>query len=141
MFGWLKRTRRKRKRLPADRLRAAVPEILSAYAALNTKHPSAMIDASWLPVDKEQMVEVFKIAWLRAKTAEARNSIERGWLFLPFFQAGVGGTPIDMRIPTDASPNEIVAAIHRLTPWEDLTVAEFQVRRREIHEFRKANSN
>src|SRR5215475_8497873 len=138
MFGWLKRTRRKR--LPADRLRAAVPEILSAYAALNTKHPNAMMDASWLPVDKEQMVEVFKIAWLRAKTTEARNSIERCWLFLPFFQVGVGGSPIDMRIPTDASPRETISAIDRLTPWEDLAAAEFRIRRREIHEFRKANS-
>src|SRR5262245_36680430 len=139
MFGWLKRTRRKR--MPADRLQAAVPEILSAYAALNTKYPSTMMDASWLPVDKEQMVEVFRIAWLRAKTAEARNSIERGWLFLPFFQVGVGESPIDLRIPSDGSPGEIIAAIDRLTPWEDLTSAELQVRRREIAEFRKANSN
>ena len=139
MFGWLKRTRRKR--LPADRLRAVVPEILSAYAALHTKYPSAVMDASWLPVDKEQMVDVFKIAWLRAKTTEARKSIERGWLFLPFFQVGVGESPIDMRIPNDGSPGEIIAAIDRLTPWEELTAAEFRARRREIEEFRKTNSN
>ena len=71
MFEWLSRNRRKATSI--DRLSEAVPEILSAYGELLTKYPSANMDASWLPVDKKTMVKVFKIAWLGAKTDEARQ--------------------------------------------------------------------
>jgi hypothetical protein len=59
-----------RKAKSVDRLSEAVPQILSTYGELLAKYPTAVMDASWLPVDKKTLVKVFKIAWLGATTDE-----------------------------------------------------------------------
>jgi hypothetical protein len=48
MFGWLNRKGPAQQR--PNPLSDAIPRILSAYGDLLTKHPTAIMDASWLPV-------------------------------------------------------------------------------------------
>ena len=126
--------------MPVDRLSEATPQILSAYAELHTKYPSAIMDALWLPVNKKAMVEVFKIAWLGAKTDEARNHIEVGWALLPCFQEGVGNTPVTPEIPENVPLEETIAALDKYTSWGKLVVAEGEIMQRERDEFKKTNS-
>jgi len=80
IFGWFRQ--RTRERELNKSLSEAVPNILSAYGDLLAKYPAAIMDASWLPVNKKTMVAVFKLAWLGATTDQARNWIEVGWALL-----------------------------------------------------------
>ena len=138
MFGWFKRTTPERR--SGSHLAEAVPQILIAYGDLLAKHPSAIMDTSWLPVDKRTMVQVFKIAWLGAMTDEARNSIEVGWALLPNFQEGVGETPITAALPEDQPVEETIAALEKFNLWGKLVVAEGNIMQRDRDAFKKANS-
>jgi len=138
VFKWL--SRKWRDPLSGNRLSDAVPQILSAYGELLTKYPSAIIDASWLPVDKKTMINVFKIAWLGAKTDEARNWIEVGWALLSNFQEDVGSRPITAELPDNLSLEESIAALDKYTLWAKLALAEGDIMQRGRDEFREANS-
>jgi hypothetical protein len=138
MFGWLKRKRSER--TANDHLVEAVPTILSAYGELLTKHPTAIVDASWLPVSKKMMVEVFKIAWLSTSSSEARNWIEVGWAFLPNFQDGIGDVPITAEIPNDEPAEVTMARLGKYGLWAKLADAEGAIMQRDRDEFKKANS-
>ena len=139
MFGWLKRKRSER--TGNDDLVEAVPTILSAYGELLAKHPSAIVDASWLPVSKKTMIEVFKIAWLNTKSSEARNWIEVGWALLPNFQDGVGDVPIKPETPKNLPLEETIARLDMFVMWGKLVDAEGTIKQRDRDEFKKANSN
>ena len=115
--------------------------ILPAYVALQTAYSDCVIDASWLPVEKKQMVEIFKLSWLRAPTDETRNWIETGWAFLPFFQDGVGNTPISLRIPKNTPVDEYVELSKTRDRWLELVLAESEILARERDCFKKANSS
>jgi hypothetical protein len=139
VFKWL--SRKSRTPISGNRLSEAVPRILSAYGELLTKYPSAIIDASWPPVDKKTMVTVFKMAWLGAKTDEARNRIEVCWALLPNFQEGVGETPITPQLPKDDLPSdESIAALEKFSLWGKLVVAEGNIMQRDRDEFKRAHS-
>jgi hypothetical protein len=138
MFGWLKR--KTSERTGNDDLVEAVPTILSAYGELLTKHPSAIMDASWLPVSKKTMVEVFKIAWLNTKSNEARNWIEVGWALLPNFQDDVGDVPMSPETPKNLPLEEAIARLDRFVMWGKLVDAEGTIMQRDRDEFKKAKS-
>jgi hypothetical protein len=65
-----------------ERLEEHTPSILNEYAKLHTKFPRCVIDISWLPADKQRIVEVLKFAWLTAKDEKTRVRLERYWIFL-----------------------------------------------------------
>jgi hypothetical protein len=137
MFGWFNR---KRPEQTSNRLSEAVPRILSAYGELLTKYPTAIIDASWLPVNKKIMVEAFKIAWLNAKSGEARSWIEVGWALLPNFQKGVGDVPLTPDTPENLPTEETIARLDKYVMWAKLADAEGAIMQRDRDEFKKANS-
>jgi hypothetical protein len=77
-----------------ERLEKQTPQILKEYAKLHAKFPRCVIDISWLPADKQRIVEVIKFAWLTAKDDKTRARLEGDWMFLSQFQYGVGATPV-----------------------------------------------
>jgi hypothetical protein len=77
-----------------ERLEKQTPQILKEYAKLNAKFHRCVIDISWLPADKQRIVEAIKFAWLTAKDDKTRARLERLWMFLSQFQYGVGAMPI-----------------------------------------------
>jgi hypothetical protein len=127
MFGLFNR---KRPEQTSNRPSEAVPGILSAYGELLTQHPSAMMDASWLPVNKKAMVEAFKIAWLNAKSSEARNWLEVGWALLPNFQEGIGNVPVTPETPPDLPLEETTARLDKYIMWAKLADAEGAIMQR-----------
>jgi hypothetical protein len=85
-----------------DRLEKQTPHILKEYAKLHAEFPRCVIDISWLPADKQRIVEVIKFAWLTAKDDKTRARLEGNWMFLSQFQYGVGATPIQVFSRTSA---------------------------------------
>ena len=138
MFGWFRRNGVKRE--TSDRLSHVAPRILAAYGELLTKYPTAIMDASWLPVSKKDMVKVFKAAWLNTNSSEARNWIEVGWALLPNFQEGVGGVPLTPDTPNDLPLEETIARLDKYVTWAKLADAEGAIMQCDRDEFKKANS-
>lgn len=137
MFGWFNRKGPTKQR--SNRLSDAVPDILSAYGDILTKHPTAIMDTSWLPVKKQVMVEVFKVAWLNSKSDEARNWIEVGWALLPNFQEGVGDVPLIPDLPEGLPTKETIARLDKYAMWAKLADAEGAIMQRDRDEFKRAN--
>ena len=79
-----------------ERLEKQTLQILKEYAKLHAKFPRCVIDISWLPADKQRIVEVIKLAWLTAEDDKTRARLERHWMFLSQFQYDVGATPIQV---------------------------------------------
>jgi len=104
MFGWFKSSKPKK---PRDLTVAEIGDILGKYGELIEKHPTAFMDESWLPVPKDEMRRVFKVAWKISPTPEMRNHVEVGWTLLSMFQPGVGPVAVDAAVPSDASPESI----------------------------------
>jgi hypothetical protein len=83
-----------------ERLEKQTPQILKEK--LHAAFPRCVIDISWLPADKQRIVEVIKFAWLTAKDDKTRARLEGDWMFLSQFQYGVGATPIQVFSRTSA---------------------------------------
>jgi hypothetical protein len=79
-----------------ERLEKQTPQILKEYAKLHAKFRRCVIDMSCLPADKQRIVEVIKLAWLKAEDDKTRVRLERHWMFLSQFQYDVGATPIQV---------------------------------------------
>jgi hypothetical protein len=123
MFKWLK-GRQAIASAPAKLTTTDVPKIMQQYGALLEKYPTAYVDETWLPVPKEQMRLVFKAAWKMAPTAQLRNYVEVGWTCLSMFQPGVGKTPVDGAVPSDASPQSLMAQLSRFVEFGKRAQAE-----------------
>ena len=123
---------------PANKL--TIWDVLGAYAKLHETYPSSIMDAAWLPVHKTKMVEVFKTAWVQNKEKSLRDWIETGWAMLPFFQDGVGSTPIDLRLIQNAPPKERAEKLDKQRAWLKLMIAEDEIIKRDIDQFKKENA-
>ena len=53
MFGWLRKN--KPRQVPAEKTGQEITRIVGTYTALLEKHPLDIMDASWLPADKQKM--------------------------------------------------------------------------------------
>jgi hypothetical protein len=133
MFGWLTRKTRR------ETLKRKMPRILHAYTALNATYPEKIMDTSWLPADKQTMIEIFKIAWLQANSSETRNWIETGWTLLGWFQDGVGDIPIDVRTPKDTPLDKYLEISTQKHEWLNVVLAECELRAREKEQFKTAH--
>jgi NDP-sugar pyrophosphorylase family protein len=71
-------------------------QILDAYIKLHTDYSGCVIDTSWLPADKAKMKQVLQRYWLQTTSEQIRKWLEEGWVFLAWFQTGVGSMPIDV---------------------------------------------
>jgi hypothetical protein len=96
------------------------------------------MDASWLPASKQQMIEVFKLAWLQAENESSRNWVEVGWDLLAWFQEGVGETPINIKIPKDTPLMQYAELSKRHDKWLRLVFAEAEPLALERERFKKA---
>lgn len=71
-------------------------QILDAYIKLHTDYSGYVVDTSWLPADEAKMKQVLQQYWLQTTSAQIRKWLEDGWVFLAWFQDGVGPIPIDI---------------------------------------------
>jgi hypothetical protein len=142
MFGWLRKN--KPKQISSERMSEEMTRIMSTYIALLNAHPHHVLDESWLPADKNGMIEVFKILWLGANVQnlkEMREVTEDYWCRLSLFQLGVGGVPISFDISKD---NPTVKEWHerkeRVEKWLKLATAEREKYGSDIEHFAKSAS-
>ena len=102
MFGWLRKN--ESRQVFAEIMSQEMTRIVKTYVALLKAYPHHVMDASWLPADKQKMIEIFKISWLAGDVRdndEMRKAAENWWCLLSHFQPGVGAVPIDVEISAD----------------------------------------
>jgi len=139
MFGWLRKN--KSRQVFAEKMTQEMTRIVSTYVALLKAHPHHVMDSSWLPADKQKMVELFKISWLAGNARnndEMRKAAENWWCLLSHFQPGVGAVPIDVEISKDnPTVREWRERQERVEKWLEIAVAEDEKYEREIEAFRQ----
>ena len=74
MFGWLRKN--KPRQVPAEKTGQEITRIVGTYTALLEKHPLDIMDASWLPADKQKMTYIFRVLWLAA-SADNNDKMRR----------------------------------------------------------------
>lgn len=115
--------------------------MMNTYIALLKAHPHHVLEASWLPADKERMIEIFKILWLAADVQdlnEMREVTEDYWCRLSLFQPGVGGVPISFDISEDnPTVKEWRERKERVEKWLELATAEREKYESEIEHFQQ----
>jgi hypothetical protein len=130
MFGWLRKN--KSKQVPV-KMSQEMMRVLSTYLALLKAHPHRVMDASWLPAEKQKLIEIFKISWLAADRMgndEMRKETEDYWCSLSFFQPGVGALLIDFE-------NTGAMTLERALRLSKIADAERKRYEREIRRFSK----
>jgi hypothetical protein len=139
MFGWLRKN--KPKQVSPEQMSEEMTRIMNTYIALLKAHPRHVLEASWLPADKERMIEIFKILWLAADVQdlnEMREATENYWCQLSLFQPGVGGVPISFDISKDnPTVKEWRERKERVEKWLEFASAEREKHESEIEHFQQ----
>ncbi len=142
MFGWLKKITNKQ--VSRDTFADNITRVVSIYGSILNSYPHHIIDTTWLPASKDNMVHIFKLmitAGERYGDEAKRGTTENYWYMLSRFQAGVGGVPIDFEIskdnPTVAVWRERAARVEK---WLEIASAEAGKYEREIEELRQQAS-
>jgi hypothetical protein len=139
MFRWL--GNKKIREVRAEKMSEEMTRIVNAYVALLKAHPHHVMDASWLPADKQKMIEIFKISWLAGDVPdgdEMRKAAENWWCLLSHFQPGVGAVPIDVEISKDnPTVKEWRERKARVEKWLEIATAEDEKYEREVALFRQ----
>lgn len=142
MFGWLRKTTPKK--LSPNQTSEDVTRIMNTYIALLKAHPHHVLEESWLPVNKNRMIEIFKLLWSGANMQgrkEMREVTEDYWCRLSLFQLGVGGVPISFDIKEDnPSVKEWRERKGRVEKWLELAAAERDNYESDIKRFAKSES-
>ncbi len=120
-----------------ERLEKHTPLILREFEKLHARFHRCVIDTSWLPADKQRMVEILKFAWPRAKDDKARARLEKDWMFLSQFQYGVGETPIQVFSKRSVIPPR---QSKEQKYWLRMVSAERDFLAREWDQFKQAHS-
>ena len=120
-----------------ERLEKHTPPILREFEKLHARFHRCVIDTSWLPADKQRMVEILKFAWTRAKDDMARARLEKDWMFLSQFQYGVGETPIQVFSKRSVIPPR---QSKEQKYWLRMVSAERDFLAREWDQFKQAHS-
>ena len=108
VFNWF---RKKPAPTTAERLTKAIPKVMGIYGALMERHPLAILDTAKLPLPKDEMKLLLKMAWFLNDDPRMRDAVESGYEHLCQFQDGVGVTPINSTLPADPDPEKIIAAL------------------------------
>jgi hypothetical protein len=127
--------------LRKDNRRQALAEetmrILNTYSELLVAYPHHFLDASWLPADKQKIIEIFKVLLSSGPPDESQKKLENWWCLLSRFQPGVGAMPITYEILKDNPPvKEWYERIEQTERWLEIAVAELEVYEREIERFK-----
>lgn len=139
MFGlWRKKTTNKQ---TPETLPEQVTRMIGVYSSILNTYPNHVIDASWLPTNKETMAQLFKTiitSGAHYGNEEHRKTTEGYWRLLSHFQPGVGSVPIDTEISKD---NPTVAVweerAQRLLGLLETAIAEGERYEREIEQLRQ----
>src|SRR5437660_6060230 len=87
----------------AGRRTKAVPEgSIEAFGVMMERYPTAILDTSKLPLPKADMRRVFMDTWLAQTDEKMRTFLEIAYIHLSQFQDGVGDSPIDCKVQSDA---------------------------------------
>jgi hypothetical protein len=99
MFGkWF---RRKTPTLPQGPSFADIPKIIQAYGKVLEDSAGGFADMTSLPLSKEQMKVVLKLAWVAETDAKRKEQLEAGFMFLSDFREDIGPVPIRRELSTD----------------------------------------
>jgi hypothetical protein len=130
MFEWLGKNK------PTQPYADEATRMVVTYAALLQAHPRHFMDASWLPADKQKMIEIFKRLWLGANE-EQRKNVEDWWCLLSRFQTGVGAIPVAWEISEDNPIVKVWYERHaQVKPLLEIGMAENEIHQREILRFK-----
>jgi len=99
------------------------PDTMAAIFALSqllSRYPSAILDASLLPLPKPEMRLGIKAAWMQSTNQEFREWLEVGYLFLSHFQDDVGHEPVEsVAMPDIKDPKDLSAWMKDFEIWTD----------------------
>jgi hypothetical protein len=99
MFGkWF---RRKAPNSPQGPSFADVPKIIQTYGKVLEDSAGGFADVTMLPLPKEQMMVVLKLAWVVETDAKRKEQLEAGFMFLSDFREDIGPVPIRRGLSTD----------------------------------------
>jgi hypothetical protein len=109
------------------------------YGSIMETQGTAFLDISKLPLPKEQMKEVLKIAWQFAPDDQVRESITFGYINLRCFQPGIGDRPVDGALSsgpvTKESLRQDATSLSRWMELEQSTQAEREQLSDELNQF------
>jgi hypothetical protein len=126
---------------PAGRPTKALPEgSIEAFGVLMERFPTAILDTSKLPLPKADMRRVFADAWLSQTDEKMRTFLEIAYVHLSQFQDGVGDTPIDCKLPSDADLKKKMAVLDPYLRFSSAVTQEAETLRMEFDEFKRRKS-
>jgi len=138
MFDWLRRrpkaTSASRFQISADRAFDAVERL----GELMVRHPTAILDTKQLPLPKDDMKAVLKLAWQITRDDNLRNHIEVAFVRLSNFQDGVGDQPIDCVLPPGCTPEQARSILDPYVARSERMKAEGEVLLAELREFKRS---
>jgi hypothetical protein len=116
--------------------------ILDAYIRLHTDFSGYVVDTTWLPADKAKMKEVLRHYWLQTTSEQTRKWLEDGWVFLAWFQDGVGPIPIDIssKVSKNVPTKQLARYMKVQNQWLDLVMGEWRVLQHEVDCFKQAHA-
>ena len=125
----------------AGRPTKAVPEgSIEAFGVLMERYPTAILDTSKLPLPKADMRRVFMDTWLAQTDDKMRTFLEIAYIHLSQFQDGVGDSPIDCKVPSDADPKKKMAVLEPYMRFSSAVTEEAESLRVEFEEFKRRKS-
>jgi len=118
----------------------AVPESIETFGLLMERYPTAILDTSKLPLPKADMRRVFMDTWLAQTDEKMRTFLEIAYIHLSQFQDGVGDSPIDCKVPSDADPKKKMAVLEPYIRFSSAVTEEAESLRTEFEEFKRRRS-
>jgi hypothetical protein len=119
----------------------AVPEgSIEAFGVMMERYPTAILDTSKLPLPKADMRRVFMDTWLAQTDEKMRTFLEIAYIHLSQFQDGVGDSPIDCKVPSDADPKKKMAVLEPYIRFSSAVTEEAESLRIEFEEFKRRRS-
>jgi len=112
MFPWSKRGKahdRPAAKSDADKIADLIATAVSAYGDILEASPLVIFPVSKLPLPKDDMKNVLRLAWRLNTNPQVRAFVEIGYRHLANFREDIS-EPIDPTLPPDAAP-DVVAAI------------------------------
>jgi hypothetical protein len=133
MFGkWF---RRKAPTSPQGPTFADIAKIIQAYGKALEDSAGGFADVTALPLPKEQMKVVIKLAWVGETDAKRKEQLEAGFMLLSDFREDVGPVPIRRELGTDVAFLMSAEGRAKVTTVTDLGSAAFAESTKLLAEF------
>ncbi len=115
--------------------------VLAELGKLMEQWPGEFVDASLLPLPKDELKVLLRDVWREIPDETARHSIEVAYLHLRNFQTGIGPTPTCFSLGPDASPSEAARTMQDWLDWMHRTKGEAERLAEELTMLKSRNSN